>query len=202
VGNGEIADAKPRELCLAVTSAASMFVTELSLRRDPRGLPDEYPYSLPAIRQLETLRFPTAVTFLVGENGSGKSKLLEGIAGAFGLNPEGGTKHVRFATRTSHSPLFKDLKLKKVPPAPTDSYFLRAETFYNVASAIERPEDRRAFDLEAFGGRSLHDRSHGEAFLALVLHACVAMASISSMSPKPLSLQIASLRSSRRWDSW
>ena len=64
-----------------------MFVTELSLRRDPRGLPDEYPYSLPAIRQLETLRFPTAVTFLVGENGSGKSTLLEGIAEAFGLNP-------------------------------------------------------------------------------------------------------------------
>ena len=61
-----------------------MFVTELSLRRDPRGLPGEYPYSLAAIRQLETLRFPTAVTFLVGENGSGKSTLLEGIAGAFG----------------------------------------------------------------------------------------------------------------------
>jgi predicted ATPase len=153
-----------------MTASASVFVTELSLRRDPRGSPDAYPYSLPAIRQLETLRFPTPVTFLVGENGSGKSTLLEGIAGAFGLNPEGGTKHVRFASRTSHSPLFKDLKLKKVPPAPTDSYFLRAETFYNVASAIERPEDYRAYDLEAFGGRSLHDRSHGEAFLALVLH--------------------------------
>jgi predicted ATPase len=147
-----------------------VFVSEITLRRDPRGVSEEYPYSLPAIRHLETLPFRTAVTFFVGENGSGKSTLLEGIAGAFGLNPEGGTKHVRFASRSSHSPLFRDLKLKKVPPAPTDSYFLRAETFYNVASVIERPEDYRAFDLETFGGRSLHDRSHGEAFLALVLH--------------------------------
>jgi predicted ATPase len=148
---------------LAVTSAASMFVTELSLRRDPRGLPDEYPYSLPAIRQLETLRFPTAVTFLVGENGSGKSTLLEGIAGAFGLNPEGGTKHVRFASRTSHSALFKDLKLKKVPPAPTDSYFLRAETFYNVASAIERPLNNRTWraDARVISGWRLAGAEHG-----------------------------------------
>jgi len=155
---------------LTVTTGGSLFVTEVSLRRDPRAVPDGYPYSLPAIRRLETLRFPTAVTFFVGENGSGKSTLLEGIAGAFGLNPEGGTKHVRFASRASHSRLFKDLKLKKVPPAPTDSYFLRAETFYNVASAIERQDHYGAYDLESFGGRSLHDRSHGEAFLALVLH--------------------------------
>jgi predicted ATPase len=149
---------------------APVFVSEVTLRRDPRGTPAGYPYSLPAIRHLETLRFPTAVTFFVGENGSGKSTLLEGIAAAFGLNPEGGTKHVRFATRSSHSLLFKALKLTKVPPAPTDSYFLRAETFYNVASVTERADDYRAYDLETFGGRSLHDRSHGEAFLALVMH--------------------------------
>jgi predicted ATPase len=147
----------------------SVFVSEITLRHAPRGAHEEYPYSLPAIHHLERLRFPTPVTFFVGENGSGKSTLLEGIASAFGLNPEGGTKHVRFATRASHSSLFKDLKLKKIPPPPTDSYFLRAETFYNVASAIERREDYRAYDLEAFGERSLHDRSHGEAFLALVL---------------------------------
>jgi energy-coupling factor transporter ATP-binding protein EcfA2 len=106
---------------LAASNSSPVFVAELALRRAPRGVPDEYPYSLPAIRRLETLRFPTAVTLFVGENGSGKSTLLEGIAGAFGLNLEGGTKHVRFASRASHSPLFKDLKLKTVPPAPTDS---------------------------------------------------------------------------------
>lgn len=129
-----------------------------------------YPYSLPAIRDLDTIVFSTPVTFFVGENGSGKSTLLEGLAVAYGLNPEGGTKHVRFATRASHSDLHRDLRLTKAPVAATDSYFLRAETFYNLASVIERPEDRRAFELEAFGGRSLHDQSHGESFLALVLH--------------------------------
>ncbi len=147
-----------------------MFITEATLRWDPRAEPGAYPYSIPAIRCLGRLRFTGPVTFFVGENGSGKSTLLEGIAGAFGLNPEGGTRHVRFATRASHSPLFRDLVLTKTRPASTDSYFLRAETFYNLASVIERPEDRRAYDLEVFGGQSLHERSHGEAFLALVLH--------------------------------
>ena len=147
-----------------------MFITEATLRRNPLADLSGYPYSIPAIRHLERLEFPTPVTFFVGENGSGKSTLLEGIAAAFGLNPEGGTKHVRFSTRSSHSELFRELKLTKTRPAATDSYFLRAETFYNLASVIERPEDRRAYDLEAFEGQSLHDRSHGEAFLALVLH--------------------------------
>src|SRR5262245_62998546 len=118
-------------------TTAPVFVREVTLRRDPRGTPGGYPYSLAAVRHLETLRFPTSVTFFVGENGSGKSTLLEGIAAAFGLNPEGGTKHVRFASRPSHSLLFKSLKLKKVPPAATDSYLLRAATHYNVSSAIE-----------------------------------------------------------------
>ena len=73
------------------------------------------------------------------------------------------------ATRSSHSDLHKSLVLAKARVAPTDSYFLRAETFYNLASVIEDPTDRRAYDLETFGGRSLHDQSHGESFLALVL---------------------------------
>jgi predicted ATPase len=148
---------------------SSNFVTEVTLRRDIRGFPEGYPYSLAAIRRLRTLQFPSPVTFFVGENGSGKSTLLEGIAAAFGLNPEGGTKHVRFSTRATHSSLFNDLKLAKTRPAPTDSYFLRAETFYNLSSVIERPNDYRAYDLEAFGDTSPHDRSHGEAFLGLVL---------------------------------
>jgi predicted ATPase len=147
-----------------------VFITEATLPADPRTDLTAYPFSIPAVRHLERLTFSTPVTFFVGENGSGKSTLLEAIAAAFGLNPEGGTKHVRFATRPSHSGLFRALKLTRTRPAPTDSYFLRAETFYNVASVIENPEDRRAYDLEILGGQSLHDRSHGEAFLALVLH--------------------------------
>ncbi len=102
--------------------------------------------------------------FRVGENGSGKSTLLEGIAVAFGLNPEGGTKHERFTTQSTHSRLFRSLILTKSRDAPTDSYFLRAESFYNVASAMD-PRD-----VDQYGGRVLHAQSHGESFLSLVLH--------------------------------
>ena len=123
-----------------------------------------YPYSVPAIRLLTELAFDAPVTFFVGENGSGKSTLLEGIAIAFGLNPEGGTKFERFATRATHSELFGSLVLTKSRDAPTDSYFLRAESFYNVASAMP-PQD-----VDRYGGRGLHEQSHGESFLALVLH--------------------------------
>ena len=124
----------------------------------------DYPYSVPAIRHLTELSFDAPVTFFVGENGSGKSALLEGIAVAFGLNPEGGTKHERFTTRSTHSSLFQSLVLTKSRDAPTDSYFLRAESFYNVASAMD-PRD-----ADQYGGRALHAQSHGESFLSLVLH--------------------------------
>lgn len=124
--------------------------------------PRDYPDSVPAIRHLTELRFETPVTFFVGENGSGKSTLLEGIAVAFGLNPEGGTKHERFTTHSTHSSLFRSLILTKSRDAPTDSYFLRAESFYNLASAL----DPRDFDQ--YGGRGLHAQSHGESFLALL----------------------------------
>lgn len=147
-----------------------MFLTGATLKRDPRGVPDRYPWSIPAIKHLNDIEFPTPVTFFVGENGSGKSTLLEAVAAAFGLNPEGGTKHVRFTSRASHSRLFKDIHLHKLRPAPTDSYFLRAESFYNLATAIENPASPNSYDLESFGGRSLHDQSHGESFMALVLN--------------------------------
>jgi predicted ATPase len=126
--------------------------------------PRDYPYSVPAIRHLTELRFETPVTFFVGENSSGKSTLLEGIAVAFGFNPEGGTKHERFTTHSTHSELFGSLTLTKSRDAPTDSYFLRAESFYNVASAVQ------PWNVDQYGGRSLHQQSHGESFLALVLH--------------------------------
>jgi predicted ATPase len=126
--------------------------------------PNTYPLSVPAIRHLKKLRFEAPVTFFVGENGSGKSTLLEGIAAAFGLNPEGGTKHERFTTRATHSQLFRALILTKSRDAPTDAYFLRAESFYNVASRMD------ARDADRYGGRHLHAQSHGEAFLAVVFH--------------------------------
>jgi predicted ATPase len=140
-----------------------------SVARQPVHEPQEqYPFSVPAVRHLTTLSFTTPVTFFVGENGSGKSTLLEGIAAAFGLNPEGGTKFNRFTTRSTHSQLFRFLTLTKSRDAPTDSYFLRAESFYNLATMVD--ETVTIDDAEAYGGRSLHAQSHGESFLSLVLH--------------------------------
>lgn len=146
------------------------FITDLRLKLLPDERAGGYPFSIPAIRHLERLVFPTAVTFFVGENGSGKSTLLEGLAAAFGLNPEGGSKHVRFTTRSSHSDLYKHLTLTRTRAAPTDSFFLRAESFYNLATVVENQAERHAYDPDAGGGRSLHEQSHGESFLALVLH--------------------------------
>jgi predicted ATPase len=132
--------------------------------------PDRYPYALPALRGLETLAFHPKVTFLIGENGSGKSTLLEAIAIAWGLNPEGGSRNFNFATRASHSPLGEWVRLARPPSTPRDSYFLRAESFFNVATEIERL-DRDGWAppiIGAYGGRSLHEQSHGESFFALL----------------------------------
>ena len=145
-----------------------IFIQSVAREPDHKIPVDQFPFSVPAIRHLSTLSFTTPVTFFVGENGSGKSTLLEGIAGAFGLNPEGGTKFSRFTTRSTHSQLFRFLTLTKSRDAPTDSFFLRAESFYNMASTVE---DTPTIDnAEAYGGRSLHAQSHGESFLAVVLH--------------------------------
>ena len=138
-----------------------------AVARVPSGFgpePSEYPYGVPAIRLLTELRFESPVTFFVGENGSGKSTLIEGIAAAFGLNPEGGTKHERFTTYATHSDLFRSLMLTKSRDAPTDSYFLRAESFYNLASQLDPG------NADLYGGRHLHAQSHGESFLSVVLH--------------------------------
>ncbi len=150
-------------------------VTGASLEpRDPDDLrgprSTQFPFSVPAIAAFEQVEFTTPVTFFVGENGSGKSTLLEAIAVEFGLNAEGGTKHVKFASRSSHVGLGDDFRLHKRRLPPTDSYFLRAESFYNLATILENPDDYRAYDIDASGGRSFHEQSHGEAFLGLVLN--------------------------------
>ncbi|WP_226333845.1 AAA family ATPase [Echinicola marina] len=124
-----------------------------------------YPYDIPALSSLKELSFDRPVTFFVGENGSGKSTLLEAIAIGMGLNPEGGSRHFHFATEETHSLLFEDLKMIRGITRPKDSYFLRAESFYNVASEIDRIAD----DIHlAYGNRSLHTRSHGESFMTLL----------------------------------
>jgi predicted ATPase len=131
-----------------------------------------FPYSLPALRHLSALTFHPKVTFFVGENGSGKSTLLEAIAVGLGLNPEGGSRNFNFATRASHSALDGCLRLSRSLKTTGDSYFLRAESFYNVATEIERLDKEAGGPplIDAYGGRSLHEQSHGESFFALFRH--------------------------------
>lgn len=145
--------------------------------RDTIAQDRTYLRDLPIVRHLyETggLTFEQPVTFLVGENGTGKSTLLEGMAVALGFNPEGGTRNFRFSTRDTHAGLDRYLNIIRGAYQPRDGFFLRAEGFYNVASYIDDMADdpragREAF-MNLYGGKSLHDQSHGESFLALVLN--------------------------------
>ena len=139
------------------------YLLYLELVRDRIQSADSFPFTLPAIRSLSTLEFHPRVTFLVGENGSGKSTLIEAIAVSYGLNPEGGSRNFNFATRASHSRLDEAIQIAKSHRTPKDSYFLRAESFYNVATEIERLQMG-----DAYGDRSLHEQSHGESFMALI----------------------------------
>ena len=125
--------------------------------------PEDYPFSIPAIRTLDRTEFDSKVTFFVGENGSGKSTLLEAIAVKMGFGEEGGTKNTQFATADTVSVLSEHLRLSKGVRRPKDGYFLRAESFYNVATYM----DGLGY-LESYGGKSLHAQSHGESFLALL----------------------------------
>ena len=116
------------------------------------------------------LNFDRPVTFLVGENGTGKSTLLEGIAVACGFNPEGGTRNFNFSTRATHSVLGEYLTPAR-KRYPRDGFFLRAESFYNVATNIDEMDEEPSFSprlIDSYGGVSLHSQSHGESFLALV----------------------------------
>lgn len=153
------------------------YLVHLELLRDRIPDTSRFPYTLPAIRGLTRLPFHPKVTFLVGENGSGKSTLLEALAVACGLNPEGGSRNFNFATRASHSQLDEALRLARTPALPPDSYFLRAESYFNVATEIERLDsdtDERLTGggpiIDAYGGKSLHEQSHGESFFALFRH--------------------------------
>jgi predicted ATPase len=144
------------------------------VRVDPLATTVGYPFTLPAIAHLvraKGIRFNAGVTFIVGENGSGKSTLIEAIAVAAGFNPEGGSQNFRFATRATESVLGDHLILTWGVAKPRTGFFLRAESYYNVASEIERL-DREGGPplLPAYGGVSPHERSHGESFLDLVTH--------------------------------
>lgn len=110
--------------------------------------PGSYLAGLPAVHG-GGLVFTSPVTFFIGENGTGKSTLIEAIAVAYGLNPEGGSRNFAFSTRDSHSPLWRAVRLEKGPIPPHDAYFLRAESFYNVATNIDELDDAPGGPLAA-----------------------------------------------------
>lgn len=130
---------------------------------------DAYPFNLPVVRSLDRLAFHPRVTFLVGENGSGKSTLIEALAVAWGFNAEGGTKNFSFSTRGSHSALHRFIRPSRSHVRAHDGFFLRAESYFNIGTEIERLDAEPGGPpiINSYGGRSLHEQSHGEAFFAL-----------------------------------
>lgn len=129
---------------------------------------NSYLQSIEALRRLESLEFSGNITFFVGENGTGKSTLIEAIAVAYGFNPEGGTLNYRFSTFDDVSELGSAMKLVKGYRRPKSNYFFRAESFFNVASKAEDYRDGTLKEIyyARYGGKSLHEQSHGESFLS------------------------------------
>lgn len=133
----------------------------------------KWPWTIPALSALDELKLAPGVTFLVGENGSGKSTLVEGIAVAAGFAPEGGSLGFGASTREESPPLADALVLVRGARRPRDGFFLRAESFFNVATRIDDLNTQGGGPqplLESYGGVSLHARSHGESFMALAVH--------------------------------
>jgi len=138
------------------------YITGISIDWDANNSSDFYS-SIPSIKSTRELELNSKVTFFVGENGSGKSTLLEGIAVNYGFNPEGGSINYNFSTKDSHSSLSDIILLKKGFKRAKDGFFLRAESFYNVATYVEEN-----LTYDECGGTSLHSQSHGESFMSLI----------------------------------
>lgn len=136
------------------------FLKRLSLVDLPSGMED-YPFTLPFLRHSDfSIEFTAPITFIVGENGSGKSTLLEAIASQCGFNLQGGSRNNVYGDEQQPA-LAKHLRLSWLPKV-TRGFFMRAESFFNFANHVDQ-----VGAAEAYGGGSLHARSHGEAFLAL-----------------------------------
>ncbi len=145
-------------------TAKNSFIRRVEIQRDKIESFSEYPFSIPSIKSMYGLDLHPNVNFFVGENGAGKSTLLEAIAVHLRLNPEGGSKHLNFSTQNTHSSLHEFTKLIKGPSQFKDAFFLRAESFYNVASKLSE------VGSEGYGEKSLHDQSHGESFFSLFMN--------------------------------
>lgn len=147
-------------------STTTPLIRSVALKRDEIESFEVYPFSIPAVRELGELELDPRVTLFAGENGSGKSTLIEAIAVAAGFNPEGGSRHMTVSTRQSHSELHRYLKLVRGARRPRTGYFLRAESFFNIATYVESIPDA----VLSHGPRPLHEQSHGESFISLITH--------------------------------
>ncbi|OCB00547.1 AAA family ATPase [Clostridium beijerinckii] len=148
----------------------NMYIKEIRLKKEIHK-DDSYIKELPVVNNLTSLDISRNVTFFVGENGSGKSTLLEAIAVNSGFNAEGGTKNFCFSSRETHSDLYKYITVVKGVQRPRDGFFLRTESFYNVATEIEKLDLESSGGvhvIKSYGGTSLHKMSHGESFITLM----------------------------------
>lgn len=148
------------------------YLREVSLQRELIDSFASYPFAIPVIKELDHINFAKEVTIFVGENGCGKSTLLEAIAVGLGFNAEGGSKNFHFGTRDTHSDLHEYLRFTRSYKKYRDGYFLRAESFYNVATTIDQLDEIPSASplvKDSYGGISLHHQSHGESFLALMV---------------------------------
>lgn len=147
---------------------SNLFIQKIIL--DRKNIPsfDEYPFNIDIIKKFDEITIDSPVTFLVGENGIGKSTLVEAIAISLGLNSEGGTQNFQFQTNNTHSNLSNYLNIPRYNK-PKTMFFLRAESFYNFSSEVERlVEEDNFYSLYNSYGGNLHNCSHGESFIKLV----------------------------------
>ncbi len=145
------------------------YLQEIELNHDLIPSYEEYPFNIPIIKELRNLKFHKDVTFIVGENGTGKSTLVEAIALNLGFSIEGGTKNVRLETAENNASSLCDyLKLIRSYGRPKDYFFIRAESFYNFATYMDEIAREDRGYLQTYGGKSLHARSHGESFMTIL----------------------------------
>lgn len=136
-----------------------MYIKEV-LFRWPEEEACTYYDEIEVLKNTDQLVLNDSVTFFVGENGTGKSTLIEAIAIAYGFNPEGGSLDHKFSSRETHSSFYQQLLLSKSFQHAKDGFFLRAESFYNFATEID--------DIYEGKIKSLHAQSHGESFLSMI----------------------------------
>jgi predicted ATPase len=161
------------EMTREIPFGHAAYLRQIRLDRDRIDSFRRYPFNLPVARHLHEIDLHPKVTYFVGENGMGKSTLIEAVAVAWGFNPEGGTVNFNFSTTPTHSELHEKIRLVRGTRRPRDGFFFRAESYYNLATEIEKLDGEFGFGppiRDSFGGRSLHEQSHGESFFAAFMH--------------------------------